>query len=64
AALEGLQAQGIRVLLAHSGAEPTASWQEIQLELVGNDRPGIVCGYTHLLAEHGGSVESLDTEVL
>ena len=42
AALEGLQAQGIRVLLAHSGAEPTASWQEIQLELVGNDRPGIV----------------------
>ena len=37
AALEGLQAQGIRVLLAHSGAEPTASWQEIQR--AGGQRP-------------------------
>ncbi|PZR44472.1 MAG: glycine cleavage system protein R, partial [Stutzerimonas stutzeri] len=64
AALERQQAQGIRVLLAHSGSEPTASWQEIQLELVGNDRPGIVRDITHLLAEHGVNLESLDTEVL
>ena len=26
AALQGLQAQGIRVLLAHSGSEPPTSW--------------------------------------
>ncbi|MCD1637319.1 ACT domain-containing protein [Pseudomonas stutzeri] len=64
AALESLQTQGIRVLLAHSGAEPTTSWQEIQLELVGNDRPGIVRDITRLLAEHGVNLESLDTEVL
>src|SRR5690606_30175053 len=31
AALQGLQAQGIRVLLAHSGSEPPTSWQEIEL---------------------------------
>lgn len=64
AALQGLQAQGIRVLLAHSGAEPQTSWQEIQLELVGNDRPGIVRDITRLLAEHGVNLESLDTDVL
>jgi len=64
AALQELEAQGIRVLLAHSGTEPAASWQEIQLELVGNDRPGIVRDITRLLAEHGVNLESLDTEVL
>lgn len=64
AALQGLQAQGIRVLLAHSGAEPQTSWQEIQLELVGNDRPGIVRDITRLLAAHGVNLESLDTDVL
>ncbi|EXF46760.1 glycine cleavage system regulatory protein [Pseudomonas sp. BAY1663] len=64
AALQGLQAQGIRVLLAHSGAEPETNWQEIQLELVGNDRPGIVRDITRLLAEHGINLESLDTDVL
>jgi len=65
--VEGLQAlnsQGIRVLLAHSGSEPTTSWQEIELELVGNDRPGIVRDITRLLAEHGVNLESLDTDVL
>ncbi|MCF6751485.1 glycine cleavage system protein R [Stutzerimonas degradans] len=64
AALQGLQAQGIRVLLAHSGSEPPTSWQEIELELVGNDRPGILRDITRLLAEHGVNLESLDTDVL
>lgn len=64
AALQGLQEQGIRVLLAHSGSESPSSWQEIALELVGNDRPGIVRDITRLLAEHGVNLESLDTDVL
>ena len=63
-ALHELQAQGIRVLLAHGGTEPAVSWQEILLELVGNDRPGIVRDITRLLAEHGVNLESLDTDVL
>lgn len=63
AALQALEGQGIRVLLAPSGAEPTATWRSIQLELVGNDRPGIVRDITRLLAEHGVNLESLDTEV-
>jgi len=63
-ALEALQAEGIRVLLAHSGAEPARCWQMIQLQLVGNDRPGIVRDITRLLASHGVNLESLDTDVV
>lgn len=63
-ALQALAAQGIRVLLAPSGPEPGGEWQPIYLELVGNDRPGIVRDITRLLSEHGINVESLTTEVL
>lgn len=52
------------MLLAPSGTEPAPGWQQIQLELVGNDRPGIVRDITRLLAEHGVNLESLDTDVL
>lgn len=62
-ALQGLSAQGIRVLLAESGIEPSCTWKPILLELVGNDRPGIVRDITRLLSEHGINVESLVTEV-
>lgn len=62
-ALQGLGAQGIRVLLAESGIEPSCTWKPILLELVGNDRPGIVRDITRLLSEHGINVESLVTEV-
>jgi len=41
-ALQGLERQGVRVLVADSGNEPSHSWKAIQLSLVGNDRPGIV----------------------
>ncbi|MCC6073644.1 glycine cleavage system protein R [Pseudomonas sp. GCM10022188] len=63
-ALQGLASQGIRVLLAPSGPEPGSERQAIFLELVGNDRPGIVRDITRLLSEHGVNVESLTTEVL
>lgn len=62
--LQGLSAQNIRVLLAESGIEPSCTWKPILLDLVGNDRPGIVRDITRLLAEHGVNVESLITEVL
>jgi glycine cleavage system regulatory protein len=64
AALQGLEAQGIRVLFAHSGTEPERRWQLIQLQLVGNDRAGIVRDITRLLAQHGVNLESLETDVL
>jgi len=61
--LQGLSAQGIRVLVAESGLEPSCTWKPILLDLVGNDRPGIVRDITRLLAEHGVNLESLTTEV-
>ncbi|MCQ4311354.1 glycine cleavage system protein R [Pseudomonas stutzeri] len=63
-ALQQLEREGIRVLFAHSGEEPERSWRMIQLQLVGNDRPGIVRDITRLLAGHGINLESLDTDVL
>ncbi|WP_137819983.1 MULTISPECIES: glycine cleavage system protein R [unclassified Pseudomonas] len=63
-ALQGLNSQGIRVLLAESGIEPSCTWKPILLDLVGNDRPGIVRDITRLLTEHGINVESLTTEVM
>nr|MBF0685156.1 ACT domain-containing protein [Pseudomonas sp.] len=62
-ALSELESQGIRVLLAPSGSDPGRSWQMIQLQLVGNDRPGIVRDITRLLAGHGINLESLETDI-
>lgn len=61
--LEALSAQGIRVQLAASGSEPGRRFTSIRLELVGNDRPGIVRDITHVLAEQGVNLENLLTEV-
>lgn len=63
-ALEALQGQGIRVQIATGGAAPAVTWQAIRLELVGNDRPGIVRDITRLLSSHGVNLESLSTEVV
>lgn len=62
--LQGLSAHGIRVMLAQSGIEPACTWKPILLDLVGNDRPGIVRDITRLLVELGVNLESLVTEVM
>ncbi|MEN0106858.1 MAG: glycine cleavage system protein R [Pseudomonas sp.] len=63
ASLQALGDQGIRVLLAESGIDPACTWKPIQLDLVGNDRPGIVRDITRVLSELGVNVESLITDV-
>ncbi|HEX8541201.1 MAG TPA: glycine cleavage system protein R [Pseudomonas sp.] len=62
-ALQALAEQDIRVLFAESSTEPLVGWKSIGMELVGNDRPGIVRDITRLLAEQGVNVERLVTEV-
>lgn len=62
-ALQSMAEQGIRVVVAQSGVEPSCTWKAIHLELVGNDRPGIVRDITRLLAELGVNLERLTTEV-
>ena len=63
AALQALASQGIRVLVAEAGIEQSCTWKPIAMELVGNDRPGIVRDITRLLSEQGVNVERLVTEV-
>ena len=62
-ALQALASQGIRVLVAEAGIEQSCTWKPIAMELVGNDRPGIVRDITRLLSEQGVNVERLVTEV-
>jgi len=62
-ALQSLSAYGIRVQFAEIGTEPASHFQHIHMELVGNDRPGIVRDVTRLLTEQGVNVERLVTYV-
>jgi glycine cleavage system regulatory protein len=64
--LDGLQRlaeHGIRVLVAKSEIEQSCNWKPIAMELVGNDRPGIVRDITRVLAEQGVNLERLVTSV-
>lgn len=62
-ALNNLSAHGIRMLLAESVVETSGSTRPISMQLVGNDRPGIVRDITRLLAGQGVNVEHLITDV-
>lgn len=62
--LHGLESSGLRVI-THAGGEAAAT-QETNtyvLDLVGNDRPGIVNEITSLLAKHKISVQEFETTV-
>ena len=63
-ALHGLKKAGLQVL-AHISDEPQEdkATSQYSLDLVGNDRPGIVHDITTLLAGHGVSVLDLETRV-
>ncbi|GFM87365.1 glycine cleavage system protein R [Pseudomonas cichorii] len=62
-ALRVLTVHGIHVQLAESTAETLGSWKTISMQLVGNDRPGIVRDITRLLTGQGVNVESLSTDI-
>lgn len=63
AALHGLAPDGIRVLIAESGIEQSCTWKPIAMDLVGNDRPGIVRDITRVLTQQGVNLERLVTDV-
>ena len=63
-ALRGLESSGLHVMIAKSDADEAPSgWRGVGLELVGEDRPGIVSNLTRILAERGVSIEHLHTEI-
>ena len=65
AALQELSSSGLQVVVARSsGASVPTSLRAVELELVGDDRIGIVSTLTKILAERGVSIENLHTEIL
>jgi glycine cleavage system regulatory protein len=64
-ALRGLESSGLQVVISRSdGASMPASLRGVELELVGEDRLGIVSSLTKILAEHGISIENIHTEIV
>jgi glycine cleavage system regulatory protein len=63
AGLLELAGQGIRVLFADEVLESTTTRRPIGMDLIGNDRPGIVRDITRLLTCQGVNVERLVTDV-
>ncbi len=65
AALSGLEGSGLRVAIAKSEPQPRPGMPRgVTLELIGDDRPGIVASLTRMLAERGISIDHLHTELL
>jgi glycine cleavage system regulatory protein len=63
AALAALEPQGLKVVVERADDVPAvAEHDHLHLELVGNDRPGIIREISRALAEHGINVEQLHTE--
>lgn len=64
-ALRQLESSGLQVVIARSdGASVPAALRGFELELVGEDRIGIVSSLTRLLAERGISIENIHTELV
>jgi methionyl-tRNA formyltransferase len=64
-ALRQLESSGLQVLIARSdGATVQDTLRGFELELVGEDRVGIVNGLTRMLAERGVSIENIHTEIV
>ena len=64
--LRALEDEGLRIV-GHPGAPPSAATPRglrLALEVVGNDRPGIVRDVARVLAEHGVNIEELTTRVV
>jgi glycine cleavage system regulatory protein len=64
AALVDLEATGLRVAVERSsGAEPPRSRQIVRLELLGNERPGIVRDVTQALTQLGVNIEEFSSSL-
>ncbi len=63
--LHALESEGLRIVV-HPGetAPGTPVGEHLTVEVVGNDRPGIVRDVARVLAEHGVNIEELITGVV
>lgn len=64
AALESLRSATMHIAVARGGASaPGKPTRRIKLELIGQDRPGIIHSISSELAKHGVSIEKLQTRI-
>ena len=61
AAIRSVDASGLSVSLVAAGEAPATAGELLRLELVGQDRPGIVREVTAVLAELGVNIEDFTT---
>lgn len=62
-ALQALASEGFRIHVVQGTSEdPLRGYRKLRLELMGNDREGIVQEISHALAERGINVDALNTE--
>jgi glycine cleavage system regulatory protein len=64
AALRSLESPGMRVAVAKGSGEGANAARYLKLDLVGNDRPGIIHSISSQLARRGISIEKLQTAVV
>jgi glycine cleavage system regulatory protein/folate-dependent phosphoribosylglycinamide formyltransferase PurN len=65
ASLRGLEASGLQVTVTRSAdGTPSDALRGYELELVGDDRVGIVSQLTRMLAERAISIETIHTEIV
>jgi len=61
-ALRHLEEQGLKIVVTRGAEAATATGRRMKLELVGQDRPGIVREISHALASRGVSIDELATD--
>lgn len=65
AALRGLDAMGLHVVIAKGASKPPAApRRKLRLELIGHDRPGIVRELSGSLAAIGVSIDEMHTQIV
>ncbi len=65
AELHALENEGLRIVVHPGEISPgTSSGERLAVEVVGNDRPGIVRDVARVLAAHGVNIEELTTGVV
>jgi glycine cleavage system regulatory protein len=65
AALRSLESAGLHIQVARSeGAAPAPDTRRITLDLLGQDRPGIIQSISSQLARHGVSIDKLTTHIV
>jgi glycine cleavage system regulatory protein len=61
-AFRELETHGLRIVVTRGSESAAAAGRRMKLELVGQDRPGIVRDISHALASRGVSIEELETD--